>query len=31
MVPRHYIALHGVRGMDLPRLAKEFGFVEVTP
>lgn len=29
MVPRHYIALHGIRGADLPMLATRLGFVEV--
>lgn len=30
MVPRHYLALHGLSADDLPRLAAELGFREVT-
>lgn len=29
MVPRHYLALHGIRAADLPQLAKRLGFEEV--
>jgi hypothetical protein len=29
MVPRHYVALHGVRGADIPALAERCGFEEV--
>jgi hypothetical protein len=28
MVPRHFIALHGIRGSDLPALAEQYGFKE---
>lgn len=26
MVPRHYIALHGIKGSELPELAERLGF-----
>jgi hypothetical protein len=29
LVPRHYIALHGLAGADLPTLALVFGFREL--
>jgi hypothetical protein len=29
LVPRHYIALHGVMGAEIEQLAQEFGFPEV--
>jgi hypothetical protein len=29
-VPRHFIALHGLKATDLPTLAKLYGFEEVT-
>ena len=29
MVPRHFIALHGLRAADLPELALIYGFTEV--
>jgi hypothetical protein len=29
MVPRHYIALHGLRAIDLPEIAKLRGFEKV--
>lgn len=28
MVPRHYIALHGIRAEELPELAAHFGWAE---
>lgn len=28
-VPRHYIALHGLKAVDLPVIATEYGFEEV--
>jgi hypothetical protein len=28
-VPRHYIALHGVKAVDLPALAVQYGWVKV--
>jgi hypothetical protein len=28
-VPRHYIALHGVKGTDIPELARRFGWLKV--
>ena len=28
-IPRHFIALHGVRSEDLPALAQRYGFEEV--
>lgn len=30
LISRHFIALHGVRGKDLPALAQQYGFKEVT-
>lgn len=30
MVPRHYIALHGLRATELPTLAQRYGFAEVS-
>jgi hypothetical protein len=30
-VPRHYIALHGLKADELPRLALRLGFSEVPP
>lgn len=30
LVPRHYIALHGLQYAELPELAKRYGFEEVT-
>lgn len=29
MIPRHYIALHGIKTMELPGLAARYGFREV--
>lgn len=29
LIPRHYIALHGIRAQDLPELAKRYNFREV--
>lgn len=29
-VPRHYIALHGLRAEELPELAERLGFPELT-
>ena len=29
-VPRHFIALHGLKAQELPELAKHYGFPEVT-
>jgi hypothetical protein len=29
-VPRHYIALHGIRAWELPELAKKYGWEVVT-
>lgn len=26
LVPRHFIALHGIRGQDLPALAAQYGW-----
>lgn len=31
MVPRHYIALHGLKSMDLPGLAQLYGWEKVEP
>jgi hypothetical protein len=28
IVPRHFIALHGLKAQELPQLAKQFGFAE---
>ena len=30
MVPRHYLALHGVIAAELPALAQRYGFKELT-
>lgn len=29
MVPRHFVALHGLEASELPELAKKYGFTEV--
>jgi len=29
LVPRHYIALHGLSAYELPRLAKQYGWLKV--
>jgi hypothetical protein len=29
LVPRHFIALHGLKASDLPALAAQYGFKEV--
>jgi len=29
LVPRHYIALHGLAAYDLPRIAKQYGWLKV--
>ena len=29
MVPRHYVALHGIKAAELPRLAEVLGFEKV--
>jgi hypothetical protein len=29
LVPRHFIALHSLKGSDLPKLAVQYGFEEV--
>ncbi len=31
MVPRHFIALHGVKGSEIPALAARHGWEEVDP
>lgn len=30
LVPKHYIALHGIKTIELPALAKKYGWREVT-
>lgn len=29
IVPRHYVALHGIKASELPVLARRYGFPEV--
>lgn len=29
LVPRHYIALHGIKAQELPELAKKYGWKKV--
>lgn len=29
LIPRHYIALHGIKASDLPELSRRYGFKEV--
>lgn len=29
LVPRHYIALHGIKGRTLPAVAEQYGFKKV--
>lgn len=31
LVPRHYIALHGLKCAELAELAERYGFAKVTP
>jgi len=30
-VPRHFIALHGIKAQELPLLAERYGFAEIMP